>query len=1511
MDGGVFRLFGGRKTRPRNPPSFAAEPRRTATMSKEPWLDALSDDWVSQPRSPSSPATPAFTSSFNNQSRRSSLRSSPSGPSRIPVPVRRPGQQTQQAQQTPGSENKKVPRLCYFMKPRDDGTPSRVKTPAKKKPKNNTKPSPGSGRRQSTGKVTRNSPLRSVSNASDQSTQSGTVQRRPGKGNGGDATPEWRRKLVRGENPGGGQCDLFAPMKLESVFKPPTPGSEDARRETFSFLNKTDSRWAFTNSASGQHQDTKGGKEDGRISEGQEPQHHEDPDNNSLPESPTESISKGRDARRASPSTSSNHEGSSNSDDRLRTVSGREELRNEGITPISLSRDDTFNAPSDVIKSALKKLNRHRDRMSMSHKERPGSRASDSGLLYQQSGVGDDLLPPDDLLEMTSQSLPKDLSMGTLDVAARRAFANLRRSSLRHRHLSPSSLPSPSTLATSKLRSSPPPGDPETPNPARPAVTLRPQPSDPKANRSNPAAMKPSGSPLKLFGDHDTFTNNKLLRRMSQFEETFADISEEDEPASPSEKPRRKGAKNSLPSLSSGDPHEQASRPGSQDATDPRMNRFGDGQLDDFGFPDKISSPQDLPQKVFEAPSPVPQESPEERHRSSRSSRQDGPGKSKTVDSTSEKRRSRDHQRMPLLKTAAGRRESTANQLRRRDISEVKRALNTPVRDSTPKRRRTLRRANSPPRDYEETLDMVTGSMENLSLLQRSLIRQGIKHEAEASEFNAPKTQQPKTPTPAQKRPSRGQWLSTSRGQSNQDLANKFDQSKGNDIPTNKAIPPAGVAGAMEESRRGSITTQDFLDEATKIMNIIRAKGRPKSGLTNVEESGEESQDNGGESYVDESTPEEFSRPPSREGVVTRNLRKPREQNPRVVSHLKKFEDKDESELLMGTSVTSLHLDKQRNATSSSRDARQGQGREIENGVERSPQNIRIRENPFVQRKRKHSSRSTDGESNPHNATTVHTQASSNNSSTGRSVPTGSSHGSNAKGVISSDMISHLIPEQVNGMTYDRSNHMWVKKSAEESPDKQRGDDSEEDPFQGIPDLSVDELQELMRVQELTSPEKTKDTRSAERESNGANIQSKAGKSEGKSFDFRPQPKDGEPSIPDTSSIQSRSTHFTSSVPKPETRATSWGTGELSVKPVRRSDRSGNEQRSKEPAHEVNLHEGRMSAAPQRQDASARQPRAVTISFSSPLVSHVAYAENDSPAGSDQGSSSHSREKGVKPEPIARNHDEPHPKVQSRHKTTVRSPSPRTSLDGRPFIRSSISRIDEQNEETVNEQSLVRRDDGEPESDQPEQPLLHPPSGHDASYSFHLSPLPDFTVNQIDDPLQLEVSYVALRTHPTSLREVHGTFTLAVEDLVKHITDVEPYEPYWEHLRRLDLRRKGLITIHRLNDFCPRLEELDVSYNDIGQLSGAPSTLRHLRIQRNCISGLTAWGHLKNLQYLDVSGNDLDNLDGFSGLIHLRELRANNNKIRNLDGILDLDGLLSLKLRGNALTEVDFEGSEL
>ena len=72
-----------------------------------------------------------------------------------------------------------------------------------------------------------------------------------------------------------------------------------------------------------------------------------------------------------------------------------------------------------------------------------------------------------------------------------------------------------------------------------------------------------------------------------------------------------------------------------------------------------------------------------------------------------------------------------------------------------------------------------------------------------------------------------------------------------------------------ESLRKRSFTTQDFLDEAMHIMSLIRAKGRPHSGLDDVEESSAE-MDFGSHLHPDDLARQvgslRISRPASREG---------------------------------------------------------------------------------------------------------------------------------------------------------------------------------------------------------------------------------------------------------------------------------------------------------------------------------------------------------------------------------------------------------------------------------------------------------------------------------------------------------------------------------------------------------------------------------------------------------------------------------------------------------------------
>ncbi|EAW06719.1 uncharacterized protein ACLA_084140 [Aspergillus clavatus NRRL 1] len=1470
-------------------------------MGDQPWLDDLSDDWVLTPDKPTpiSPAPAAASATSSPAESHSSVYKN--SPSRIPIITRRLAKQ-----ESPADEKKKVTRPCHFYRrepptpktPRTPKTPSKLRSPVPDKTSRSPRPSLPSARKPKSTMGTR-SPLRSVSNVSSPSSQHDTVQVRPKKGKEKETTtPEWQKRLIQGELPSGEQRDLFAPIGLESVFKPPTPGSDTTQKGAFAKMKPADDLWDFSNRSSARKHTRKPSRlsievteresDDSPLQKPKPPAPEVVRRNPKQPiESPTPSP-KGTVQKKKVPDTGppgDSNDGPHNSqiDNRMRTVSGLEDLRNEGITPIMFTRVNTLEgeATAEVIKSALKQVTNKLERLSVGARERPDSRASDSVLLHQQSEIPE-MLPEDDLFDATSHSLPQDLSTGTLDYRGRGPFGNVRgeqylsEASFPRRQLSPSSFPSqrfsPFLPSNSRIRSSPPfynkmPHVVDPPTLPRPSSAHVGAPPTGRSSGSNAMGIPSSGSPLKLFGTHDTFTNNRLLRRMSQFEETFGDLSEEDEPVSPSETARRKGESRSFLSVRQDTPGDRSTkrhdRPRSRNMMKPRINRFGDGELDNFDFSDTSPyEPKFLNNDLADSslrPSP----------------RQTVSAKRQPHRNSALKNYSRDsdlHGDNPT-KASNNRSEPTADHNDVDDTEEFEKhgTTDTPAKDPNPKRRRTILSLGSSGGDKYDLRDGMHEPADNMSLLQRSLMQHGMDYGDEESLLRPQSSSRPRTPTPSQIR-------SSLRKRSSSNREGIFDDSNGRmgqKSPTGASVPMLKVTGVDEQVRKGSITTQDFLNEATKIMDIIRAKGKPAVALSSVEESDMEAQ-NEQESYEDESTREEFSRPPSREGVDIRKLREPTKPNPRVLSHLKKYQEQDDADFDVNTSVMSLQLEKGETTVA-------------------LPEKHAHRQQQISQRAREahlgqsaHPDDLLDNDARP--PLTIDTQMSSKSFSS-RSIPTTSSFSSHAKGMLSSDQVSHLIPEQVNGFTYDRSKHQWVKEKPRRSPEKPKNDDSEEDPFKDIPDLSVDELQEMIKARNLSSPEKTRGQSADEGQGHITSSSSI------KTSPFKPgseaQGTDG-PSA-SGSTVRSKMTRFTSSIPNSETRATSWD-----------GDEPNDTEPSSEVEHEIQLHEGRLSKPPRNQRDVNHQARVVTISFSSPLVSHIVYGDDEHSAKSSQVNAD-GFEKGVG--------------VTSSTTRLLPTRSSqliphRNSLEGRSFLRHSISRIDERGEEVDGSGSLLPRDPGTldsvPVTEETENSLVHlSRTGHDTTYSFHLSPLPDFTLNQFDQSLHLEVSYIAQRTQSTSLRQVHGTFALATEDLVKHLTEAEPFEPYWDHVRRLILRDKGLTTLHKLNDFCPRLEDLDVSDNEIGQLSGVPTTLRTLRIPRNRLSSLTAWGHLINLQYLDVSNNELESLDGFGSLIHLRELKADGNHIRNLDGVLDLNGLLSLKLSHNSLTAVDFGAAEL
>ncbi|KAH8114676.1 hypothetical protein DFH11DRAFT_1726686 [Phellopilus nigrolimitatus] len=163
---------------------------------------------------------------------------------------------------------------------------------------------------------------------------------------------------------------------------------------------------------------------------------------------------------------------------------------------------------------------------------------------------------------------------------------------------------------------------------------------------------------------------------------------------------------------------------------------------------------------------------------------------------------------------------------------------------------------------------------------------------------------------------------------------------------------------------------------------------------------------------------------------------------------------------------------------------------------------------------------------------------------------------------------------------------------------------------------------------------------------------------------------------------------------------------------------------------------------------------------------------------------------------------------------------------------------------------------------------------------------------------------ISSRVNATFLTEC--SFGVAHDRLVQVITDVQPYEPYWDSLNSVDLSGRKLDSVARLKEFLPKLDSLNLNNNILSWLSGVPGTVRTLSVASNMLTSLTSFGHLLNLENLDISYNDIDSLQQLSCLRHLRELRADGNKITNLDGLVHFDGLLKLSLQNNGLRDLDF-----
>lgn len=1409
-------------------------------------------------------------------------------------------------------------------------------------------------------------------------------------------TPEWKKRVLK-ENVGG---DLFSPKQLglESVFKPPTikpkakktgftsndipsspptypvpshARSTDPGREPKKPVAATKSRFPSSEKAA-----TLPGSRPEKIEHSEIVQEQTENPNSSTPLGD----SKSHDAKSSGlPTPSSPNLASTHGNFQLapdgsdRSVLFSDGTRNENISPFYVSRHNTVDGRVEyaAIDMSMQRLRSQMDKMRLQQQNLPSSRSSDQGINYADSKPDSASMLQEKLDEVTSHSLPDDLSTGTDAWAANGGFVSIHRGgysndgSFQRKPISPSLLPDldgpslrlPSSNVTQRNTSRCLPHDfsqtkSRTPSSPPPSLPRTPRHQKHESTDSNDRPRS-SGSPLKLFDKYDTFTNDRLVRRMSKFEETLHnDLLEgstastaHEPPSSPSPRRRRPQVQHRTPS-------------GDKAPSGRRVSSFGYGELNDHQFPpyqelhsghsldeDQMHSNPDEPRlQENNAFRFVRTTSPQAENETSRKSKVSGIRDQKPRGASQYSQDSASGiDRLHGMSLGGIESNSPISQQEAVQTSTGKRLPYSPAKNPVAKRRRTLRNP--------EEIDQVHLSLqEHLAARQppassgrkrKDALYESDRQAADPSILAMRQIRQPKVPTPSQTYVMRGDGQEARAIESsNQPLREgstqlQMDQYPAMDPPTQivaGALATVALNTAKEVtsgSRKASVTTADFFNEAQQIMQLIRAKGRPRSSHTTNEGSEVGYGTIVEESVVYESTKDEFSRPPSREGSP-RGLKLPPMPNARAASHLRKFEDDQDLGLALSSSLKTLRITNSRRASRASA-SRRGEADRSNSGEESDPPNIRIRECIVQPPKRKYASSTRDfSDIGPQPQPQSQDSDLTSGPSSGRSNPTGSSHSSTNRMVIAPETVAHLLSDQMAGMVFDRQKQLWVKRKSSpnvgglENLDHTQSEGTEEDFFGDIPDLTVNEMEELQRVKEAVSSVKSK-VSAMDKVSVRDQAMFKQTQGEGRSVlevhdDTRPRTAEGNSIVAiDNSSAPSKFSHFASSGPQPGTRATSWGDDALSKEPqlslhpaVAAPERLGNKE-EEQVEHEISIFEGRESQTPRCQSNRKHQARVVTVAFSSPLVDQR-YLESDQAEDPDTDEG----ELSLDDSPVRYSTRQDHPlqrplSSESAGKSARRSMPRRMSINNRSFHARPMSRLDEENEMSLVHCSISNKHMSMELAISTPLPLsksvlVPSTTGQRSSIGFHLSPLPDFTVHQVDRPIDDRHDQPGRRL---TARETDNILSLCAQDLVKNLTDVEPYEPYWDYIRTVDLHGRGLASLHMLDEFCGRVEELDVSGNTLEGLNGVPRSVRQLNVRDNCLSDLAAWDFLHNLQYLDVSGNQIASLRGFQHLVHLRSLKADNNAIASLNGLEDLNGLVSLSLRGSRLTEVDFDNFDL
>lgn len=1027
-----------------------------------------------------------------------------------------------------------------------------------------------------------------------------------------------------------------------------------------------------------------------------------------------------------------------------------------------------------------------------------------------------------------------------------------------------------------------------------PSLPRAPFPSPEKRGTiSNAVNGVTSTSPLKLFGPYDTFTNQTLLRRISQFESNTSGSTSRHSGASHTrDNPPGKDGTSSSPSVGSRS-----------------VSEFGAGDLEGYQFHGDLSYTADNESMSSETDKENQSPQPQLNMRySAIHGASLGPSSGKPSELVVRRRRDKslsasvDHHRRvssmssQLRKTLgiAQGAPDLGGATKRDSGSEGKRPRTSPSKDPTPKRRRTLHES-----DIAFGRENLAGIELASQQFQSAIRKQRLDRETSGFDLAEPRVLasrsllRPRTPSEKlqrlRKQSEEGQdarHAGASRSPRNKHhQGSQFDEIQ------------------IDGERKPSIRTQDFVDQAAQIMAMIRSQVRPP-GLASVEESGTELEKGSpgpSEEFGSDSTKEPFSRPPSREGKPSIPRAPYRQDDPALMERLKKFQEASDMGDVVSSSLRSLAFAQDAIRAAEDADvygwdkARSIAGRPMaadEGDMISDIPNIRITTNPISEDVQRSPSRDYLSNGSGH--------------STGRSFPTGSSRGSDSRKVIMPESVSHLIPERVGSMRLDKDHNMWIKSKEvkAEQPVAVPQSDSEDDPFASIPDLSVDLTKEMQNLRLTTA-----------RKENGEFV-----------------PEEREDPMSPTSFIKSQSRRpYTTISPN----------GKMSS-----SAASHTAETPKPHGHQSDDNEFEIRDFAHNRPIEKAKRRNITISFSSPVASFIQDGQVDALDDVDdheEDATGEAENAGASP---VRSSGPAGPTKSALKNGGGNGPG---RNQGRPssrhlnsgdqeFVPRPVSRIDEQDEDSTvelphhdNHQLSIIGDTSIVSHKTPEARctslsfILNGTPGHgqlslrgeDSALigqnvgKLSLSPLSEFTLNNSNESFGFEVSYVMGRRHMETGTGTKKVMSMTIRDLVDRLSEVEPFEPYWEDLTELDVQGKRLTSLHMLDEFCGKVVKLDASSNALGHLEGVPLSVRQLKVSQNMLTELTSWDHLTNLQYVDVSGNELQSLSALKHLVHLRSVKADDNQLTSLDGLDNHDGLLHLRARNNLIEEVDFASLQL